>query len=118
MKIDDKGCISLDVVQLIQGLGRKHRAFIVQALACETEVMDEVMNQILDGYTTDGWYGPRGFGGNADATSGIDGARMRIAKGASDVAAKEIEALKAQIDREKELGRKGWDAYHELANRQ
>jgi hypothetical protein len=115
--IDEKGCVGLDVVAMIAALGQKHRAYIIQALACQQEVMDEVMNQVLDGYTTDGWYGPKGYGGNPDATHGIDGARMRIAKGASKLAAEEIDSLKRAIESAKKLGQKGWDAYHEAIRR-
>lgn len=113
MKLEN-GNIVINVYDLITGLAAEHRSDIIDAIACQDEVINEVMNQVLDGWTTQGSHAGKGLGGNPDANYGIDGARMRIAKASSEVAAKEIAALAAQITREKELGQKGWDAYHEL----
>lgn len=109
--------IKLDLYQLVAAMDQDARMELIDLLACNELVMNEVVNQILDGVTTLGSHGPRGVGGNADAWSGINGARMRIAKAASDVAAQEIASLREQIIRERELGRKGWDAYHEVIGR-
>lgn len=108
----------VNVYDLISELGKEHRAAIIDALACTDEVINEVANQIIDGWTTEGSHAGRTYGGNPDATFGIDGARMRIAKASSEIAAAEIEQLKKQIDRERELGQKGWDAYHEATRRE
>jgi hypothetical protein len=108
----DGSILSINLYDLVAGLPKEHRDKLIDALACTDQVIDEVMNQVLDGYTTGGSHAGRGFGGNPDATRGIDGARMRIAKASSAVAAEEIERLREQIIREKELGQKGWDEYH------
>jgi len=109
----DGAILSLNLYDLVAGLPKEHRDKLIDALSCTDQVIDEVVNQLLDGYTTEGSHAGRGIGGNPDATRGIDGARMRIAKSSSQVAAEEIEQLRQQIQREKELGKKGWDAYHE-----
>lgn len=111
------GKIVLDVYDLISQLPSETRGQIIDLLACQEEVIDEVMNQVIDGYTSKNSHGPRHFGGDPEETRGIDGARMRIAKASSEIAAKEIEALARKIKSEKELGQKGWDAYHELLSR-
>jgi hypothetical protein len=113
MKIEG-GKIVINVYDLIGQLPAENRADIIDALACQDEVIDEVVNQVLDGWTTVGSHAGTTGGGSADAVRGLDGARMRIAKSASDVAAKEIAALAERIERERQLGQKGWDAYHEL----
>lgn len=110
----ERGNIVINVYDLIGELSNEHRAEIIDALACQDEVINEVMNQVLEGCTTLGSFAAQGGGGNPDAIYGIDGARMRIAKASSEVAAKEIAALSEQIKREKEFGQKGWDAYHAL----
>ena len=116
MKLEGANLV-INMYDLLGQLPSETRGQLIDSLACLEEVIDEVMNQVLEGYTSEGSHGPRTFGGNPDATRGIDGARMRIAKASSEIAAKEIEALARQIKSEKELGQKGWDAYHELLRR-
>jgi hypothetical protein len=114
LELTSDGRFAFSLTEAIDDLSQSQRWEIVQTLACNQALFDEVVNQILDGYTSEGWYGPKGYGGKPDATHGIDGARMRIAKGASDVALAEIESLKRAIKSANDLGQKGWDAYHEL----
>jgi hypothetical protein len=111
--IDAKGCISVNITDIIAAMTGDERAHVIQSLACCAQVIDEVMNQVIDGSTTEGWYGPKGCGGNPDATLGIDGARMRIAKASSEIAAQEIQALKDELVRSKARENDGWDAYHD-----
>lgn len=110
--------LSLNLYDLIGSMTGEDRAKVIDALACSDEVINEVANQIIDGWTTEGSHAASGCGGNPDATYGLDGARMRIAKASSEIAAKEIAALAEQINREKALAQKGWDAYHELIQSQ
>lgn len=110
----ENGKITVDLYTLLGDISKEHRADLIDSLSCQQEVIDEVMNQVLDGFTTLGSHGPCGGGGNPDAVYGIEGARMRIAKAASDVAAKEIERLGAALKRAEAAQQQGWDAYHAL----
>lgn len=111
------GELRVNVYEFLKTLTDDQRSELIDALACRCEVIDEVINQVLDGCTSLGSHGLTGWGGNAEANSGLDGARMRIAKLSSDVAKDEIAALHRRIEAEKELGKKGWDAYHEATKR-
>ena len=113
MKLED-GKIVINVYDLIGELGKEHRDSIIDALACQDEVINEVVNQVLDGWTTMGSHAGTSYGGNAEATYGIDGARMRIAKGSSELAAEEITRLGEQLAREKARADDAWTRYHEL----
>jgi hypothetical protein len=106
------GAISINLHDLIEAASREDRMAIIQTLARQGDIITEVANQIIDGYTSEGWHGARGYGGDADATYGIDGARMRIAKASSEIAASEIEALKKKIDSERQSAQNAWAAYH------
>lgn len=108
------GRLSFDLYDLLGGMTDQARADLIDTLAVRDEVITEVANQIIDGYTTLGSYGPTGFGGNPDATHGIDGARMRIAKASSEIAAREIERLGEQLKRTQARIDEGWNAYREL----
>jgi hypothetical protein len=110
----EKGKMSLDIYDLFGELQPEQRAAIIDLLACRDEVINEVANQIIDGFTTEGSHGPTGYGGNPEATWGIDGARMRIAKASSDIAAREIERLGEELKRTQARINEGWNADHEL----
>lgn len=111
MKYED-GHIKINLHDLIDELAKTQRAEIIDALACQGEVINEVMNQVLDGRTTLNSSGSSSGGGNHEATHGIDGARMRIAKASSEIAAREIERLGEALKRSEAAQNKGWDAYH------
>lgn len=114
VQITDAGRLEVNLYDLLGTATGEQRAALIDALACQQEVIDEVMNQVLDGMTTAGSHGPSGGVRSGDERFGIDGARLRIAKQSSEITAKVIQELARRIDAEQALGRKGWDAYHEL----
>jgi hypothetical protein len=105
--------IVINVYDLLGSIASADRKRIVDAMACQDEVINEVMNQVIDGWTSEGSHAGRTYGGNADAVYGIDGARMRIAKASSEIANREIERLAEKLKRTEERINAGWDAYHE-----
>lgn len=111
------GKFVINIHDLLSTISKEQRLELIQHFAVVSEVIDEVANQIIDGYTSEGWHGSTGYGGNPDAKFGLDGARMRIAKASGDIAAKEIERLGDALKRAEAAQNKGWDAYHELMNR-
>jgi hypothetical protein len=113
MKIDN-GNIVINVYDLIGQIPAEQREQIIDSLACQDEVINEVMNQVIDGFTTLGSHAGTTYGGDVDAVYGIDGARMRIAKASSEIAAKEIERLGVALAREKAHSNDGWAKYHKL----
>lgn len=113
MKIEN-GNIVINVYDLIGDLRDEDRAQIIDALACRDEVIDEVMNQVIDRFTTMGSHAGTTYGGNPDAVRGLDGARMRIAKASSEIAVQEIESLGKALAREKAHSNDGWAEYHKL----
>lgn len=108
------GKLFIDLYDLLGSMDGEAKAQLIDTLAVREEVITEVANQIIDGFTTMDSHGPTSDGGNPDATYGIDGARMRIAKASSDIAAREIERLAEQLKRTQARINEGWDAYHEL----
>lgn len=110
----EKGQIAFDLFDLLGEIAKEQRENLIDLLACRDEVINEVANQIIEGWTTAGSHGSTCFGGNPDAAHGIDGARMRIAKASGDIAAREIERLADQLKRTEARINEGWNAYHEL----
>ena len=113
MTISD-GKLQVDIVEFIDAISQLDRMHVIQALACHQEVIDEVVNQIVDGCTTEGWYGAKGQGGDPQSLFGLDGARMRIAKASSEIAAEEIAAAARRADAAEALGDEGWRRYHAM----
>jgi hypothetical protein len=110
----EKGRLSIDLFDLLGELTTDQRASLIDLLACRDEVINEVTNQIIDGWTTEGSHGSTCFGGDPDAVYGIDGARMRIAKASGEIVAREIERLGEELKRSKARENEGWNKYHEL----
>jgi hypothetical protein len=98
----ESGLVSVSLYDLLDNLPAEARADLIDSLACQNEVIDEVANQIIDGYTSLNSHGSRCFGTNESPTSGIDLARRRIAEVSSEIAAKEIADLVALVKRERE----------------
>lgn len=113
MKLEN-GNIVINVYDLIGQIPAEQRSDIIDALACQDAVIDEVANQIIGGFTTGGSHAGTTYGGDVDAVRGLDGARMRIAKASSSIAAKEIERLGEALKREKAHANDGWAEYHKL----
>jgi hypothetical protein len=67
---------------------------MIERLGCESAVIKAVTEQILDGWTEDGWHGPTGVASpEPQPCSGLDWARREVARRAGDAAAKEIKRL-------------------------
>lgn len=105
--------ISISLYDALASLPEAARAELIDTLACREEVVDEVMNQVFDGYTSMSSHGPRSFGTTATPYRGIDLARRRIAESSGDIAKKEIADLVEMVRREKERADK---AIQELAD--
>lgn len=90
--------LSFHVCELFENLDDEALAFVVDSLACQDRIIEEVANQILDGFTTDGSYGLENCSGDEPSTA-LSKARRRVAEGASDVAKKEIDKLQSAYTR-------------------
>ena len=113
MKVEIKdGKVILDACEMFDNMDADELHKLVQSLACQDAILKHVTDQLLEGWTEDGYHGSKG--GDATGNSPLDLARRRIALGAGKVAKETIEAQQRQIENEKELGKKGWAAYHKL----
>jgi hypothetical protein len=116
MKINaelEGGRLQVDIWELLGSATGEERTALVCALACHDGLFDEVANQLIDGWTSDGSHGSVGAARHT-AYGGIDRAVRRIAKASSEIARKEIERLEAALKHEEAQRNVGWDAYHRL----
>lgn len=90
--------VSFHLSDLVEQMSKGALLDVIDRLACQDPVIDEVTNQIVDGYTTLISYASRG-GGDVEPRTALDRAARRIAIASSDIAAKEIEALTTALER-------------------
>lgn len=108
----ENGRMTFPVSCLLERLTLEEKREMIQFLACDSEIMDEVAAQIVDGMTSEGWHGPIACTASIEPYRGIEKARRLIAEKSSEIAAREIEQLKRAVESEKKLGMAGWEAYH------
>lgn len=114
MRIEN-GTVHISIAEILEALTDDEKVSLVDSLACEDVVIRGVADQLLGGCTELGSHGYRsGVGSATRPLNALDVARRRIAEGSSEIVKQEIEALKSAILMERDLGRKGWEAYHEL----
>jgi hypothetical protein len=107
--------LKVDVSDLISELDATEVRYVVDSLSCHEDVIKDVTDQILGGWTdgaSRGW----SHSGDAHPHCALDIARRRIAEGASDVARQEIKDLKKSLIYATGLygaySAWAWDQYH------
>ena len=83
----------LSMYDVLHNLPEDARTLLIESMACADEIIKNVMDQVLDGYTDNGFAGSTCFNRNTPLMI----ARNRIAKSASDVAKREIAELERKI---------------------
>ena len=111
----EKGHLVVSVPCLIERLTPEEKKEMIQYLACDPEIMDEVAAQIVDGCTSEGWHGPISCGASLNPTRGIEAARRKVAEASSQIAKDEIGRLKRELESEQK-SRAHWVAEYHKAN--
>ncbi len=86
------GKVILDYCELFDNASGEELNLLVQSLACQDSIVKHVADQLLEGWTEDGYHGGVAGDANPATSSPIDQARRRIALGAGEVAKATIEA--------------------------
>jgi len=108
MKLID-GKIVFDIHDALEQLIPKHKAELVETLACDDDIIKFVTQQVIDGWTDSGFHGSTFCSAQPAPTRGLDWARREIAKASGDIAKQEIESLEKELS---DLNRR----FYELAN--
>jgi chemotaxis protein CheY-P-specific phosphatase CheC len=106
MKVE-KGKLIISVADLLNELTGQDRRDLMETLACENSVIEEVCNQLITGFTTNCSWGSSSCGFDVNPWSPLDIAKRRIAEASSDIAAKELKSAADTIERlEKQIREK------------
>lgn len=96
VKINSGGNIEIDTDDLLRYITETQCAAAAQSLSTRDDVIRYVMEQVFEGYTTDGYRGSESSYSEIPYTPlGIF--RRRIAEDSSNIAADEIDGLKSKI---------------------
>jgi hypothetical protein len=116
-KLDgDKACI--DIFTLLHDyVPEDRKQELAESLSCADAVINNVVDQLLDGSTEHGFSGSEYCPGNVpESLSPLQKARRRIAEQSGEVAAKEIARLQrlvnSQTKRADEYAEKYFELYH------
>lgn len=96
------GVLKIGLSQALECLNTDEKRSVADALACEDDIIKDVVAQLINGWTEAGSHGVKLCHGYAEPNTGLDWAWREIAKRSGEIAAKEIkrleDALKAKTD--------------------
>jgi hypothetical protein len=113
-----KGKLCISIGDLLDNIAPEDKSELLKHIACDSQVIADVVAQILDGWTEDGWHGRKAIEASANPPvwEAIDRAQREIAKRSGEVAKREIErlekALSAEQKRRQDLEDEKRNAWH------
>jgi len=113
VNINNEGKLVIDVQDIFDNLPADKVIELIESLSCSEVVIKHVADQLLEGWTENGYHGS--ISGGLIPSTEICAARDKIAKGAGDVANNRILELERLVKSAESLTAAGWDAYHKLA---
>ena len=115
MNINSEGKLVIEVQDIFDALSHDATLELIESLSCSEIVIKHVADQLLEGWTENGYHGSICSG--LTPSTQINGARDKIAKGANDIATKRIAELERMVALEKEATKTAWDSYHTEVDR-
>lgn len=91
------GVVSMPLSDLLRQCSGPDLKDVIDSIACEEEVITQVMNQVLDGFTELGSSAAKDYPEQPEPWSPIDQARRRIAQSADKVANEVIADLQEAL---------------------
>jgi len=112
MKVNSEGKIEIDAQDIFDNLPKDSVLELIESLSCSEVVIKHVADQLLEGWTENGYSGSAYI--SLNPLTEINIARDKIAKGSDKVAKDRILELELLIKQAEDLTNAGWDAYHKL----
>ena len=113
MKVDKDGKLVIDVQDIFDNLPEHSVLELIENLSCSEVVIKHVADQLLEGWTENGYCGSMDINSLTPSTQ-ISIARDKIAKGAGSIAKNRMLELELAAKSAERLTQAGWDAYHKL----
>jgi hypothetical protein len=114
IKIDGT-CLVIDLTDLLGQLDLEQKRNLADALACQEDVIKDVIGQVLDGHTASGSYSALCCTAQANpAWPGLDWACREVAKRAGETAEREIKRLEEAVKFKDEQLQEMWKENNSL----
>ena len=97
VEINDACELVIDTDYLLRYVTSTQHDLAVQSLSCRDDVIRNVMTQVFEGYTEDGYAGARSANAEYEPYTPLDIFRRKIAKCAGDIAKHQIERLEIAL---------------------
>jgi hypothetical protein len=91
------GKLILCAFSVLNSISTETKAELIDALSCERDVIRNVTDQILDGWTQNDSHGAKSVVAQAEPSDGLDWACREVAKRSGEVAKREIERLEEAV---------------------
>jgi hypothetical protein len=104
--------IKEDISKVFRSMSEDDLNDVIQAISCESRVIENVAQQIIHGITDEGWHGSKGF--DAEPSTALDKAVREVAEKSNDIAKEEIGRLKRMVKRKEQTIDELWNDIHEL----
>lgn len=112
MKINEDGKLVIDIEDIFDNLPSDSITELIERLSCSEQVIKYVADQLLEGWTENGYHGS--IGRCLVPSTELEIARGKIEKGAGDIATKRIAELESLVKSAESSTQAAWDAYHKL----
>lgn len=113
MKIEIKeGKVTIDAYELIDNFSGEEKLKLIECLACQNEIIKHVADQIISGWTENGWHGSKGY--SETPFTELDKARRFVAENSGELAKKEIQKLENLVKVKEEFLNKSWTENEKL----
>lgn len=106
------GKVIIDPIDILSELSGDDKIQVIEALSCESEVIQHVTDQIIHGCTENGWHGSIGF--SSKPSTPLEKAIREITESSSDIAKKEIEKMKRIVKSKEDSADRAWEQYRKL----
>lgn len=116
MNINSNGKLEIDILEIFDGISGDAKVELIERLSCEDAVIKHVIDQVLTGWTENGYSGGTVVN-EVESSCELNIARDKIASGASMLARKEYKRLKRVAESKQKSASAAWNEYHKLYNR-
>ena len=113
LQYNKDGKLEFELHDLLQGAKYDTKIELIESLACDDDIIEHVVDQILDGWTENCYCGASAYEQTEIPRYGLDIARREISKRSGEIAKQTIEKLEKTIASQKkeldEYRQKEWD---------
>ena len=115
--INRDGDVSINFLDIMDNTSPEFKLNLIEVLACEDTIIKHVMDQVLHGYTENGYSGTVVVD-NLRIGSELQKARDCVMKQGNKLLVVELKRLRRVLENRHKYQDEGWNQYHKLCEKQ